>query len=84
MPKKHQMLTTWRRRLFYVWITAAVIAFAIIGIAGPMEAVDGSAGTTWIALLAPIPSMIFAAAGIAWLTLLVMSHDSKYVNQPPN
>ena len=83
ITERHELLTVWRQRLFYVWVIAAIIAGAAAMLAGPMISADGSAGTKWIALISPAAMGVFLITGLAWLALLVSSHRSKYLHQPP-
>lgn len=81
---RHELLTTWRRWLFYVWVVAAGVAAAAAMIAGPIVSSDGSDGTSWVALLSPAAMAVFVLTGITWLALLAISHRSKYQRQPPD
>ncbi|MBU1210205.1 MAG: hypothetical protein KJ587_02910 [Alphaproteobacteria bacterium] len=81
---RRELLTVWRRRLFYLWVGAAIIAGFAAMLAGPIVISDGSDGTTWVALISPAAMAVFVISGIAWLALLVASHRSKYLHQPPD
>lgn len=80
---RNEVLTIWRRRLFYVWVGAAIIAASVALLAGPVVTADGADGTGWVALVSPAAMAVFLVSGLAWLALLVMSHRSKYLHQPP-
>lgn len=84
MTERHQMLSVWRRRLFYLWVAAAMIAAAAAMIASPIVIADGVAGTQWVALVSPAAMAVFIVTGLAWLALLVATHRSKYLDQPPD
>lgn len=81
---RHELLTTWRRGLFYTWVIAAIVAAATAMIAGPIVSSDGADGTTWIALVSPAAMAVFVITGAIWLALLAISHRSKYLSQPPD
>jgi hypothetical protein len=83
IPERRELLTAWRRSLFYVWVIAAIIAAFTAMIAGPLVSTDGAEGTKWVALVSPAAMAVFVVTGLAWLALLVSSHRSKYVRQPP-
>ncbi len=80
---RNELLTTWRRGLFYVWVVAAIVAAAAAMIGGPLVATDGVDGTKWVALVSPAAISVFVVTGIAWLALLTIPHRSKYLHQPP-
>ena len=81
---RRQLLTVWRHRLFYLWVVAAMVTAGAAMIAGPIVSSDGVDGTTWVALLSPLAMAIFLISSVAWLALLVISHRSKYLHQPPD
>ena len=82
-PDRNDMLTRWRRVLFYVWGVAAMIAAVAALIAGPIASFDGASGTAAVALISPLAMFVFIVTGLAWLVLLVLSHRSKYTREPP-
>jgi len=84
ITERRELLTVWRRWLFYVWVIAAIIAAAAAMLAGPLVSVDGVEGTKWVALVSPASMFVFVVTGLAWLVLLVMSHRSKYESEPPD
>ena len=77
------VLTTWRKRLFYVWVVAAALAAIAVLIGGPIASTDGVDGTSAIALISPLAMLVFLVSGVTWLALLVLTHRSPYVDQPP-
>jgi hypothetical protein len=84
LTDRTELLTVWRRRLFYVWVGAAIIAAIAAMMAGPAVSTDGVDGTMWVALISPVAMTIFLVSGVTWLALLVFGHRSKYQHQPPN
>lgn len=83
VPSRTELLTRWRRGLFYIWIGAALIAVFTAMIGGPLASTDGANGTSAIALIAPVAMAVFLLSGLTWLALLVLSHRSRYTSEPP-
>ena len=84
LTDRRELLTVWQRRLFYVWITAALIAVIDAMFGGPIASTDETDGTMWVALISPAAMFIFLLTGFTWLVMLVLSHRSKYLRHPPD
>ena len=74
---RREMLTVWRRRVFYIWVAASIAVALVAMIGGPLVSTDGSEGTRWIAFVSPAVMALFVISGLGWLVLLMYSQRKK-------